>query len=138
MRSRLNPYANFRDNAREAMEFYQSVFGGKLDVNTFKDFGISQDPSDDDKVMHSILEADNGMVLMGADTPKHMEYSAESNISISLSGDDETELRGYFDKLSAGGTELMPMNEAPWRDIFGMCIDKFGIRWLVNVTATQG
>lgn len=69
----LNPYLNFRDNAREAMEFYHSVFGGKLDMMTFKDYQASQDPSEDDKIMHSTLEA-NGMTFMAADTPNHMDY----------------------------------------------------------------
>jgi PhnB protein len=134
MQSRLNPYLGFRDNAREAMTFYQSVFGGTLNVNTFKEFGASQDPSEDDLIMHSIIEADNGIVLMGSDTPKHMDHSPTSNISVSLSGDNEAELRGYFDKLSAGGTEILPMEKAPWGDIFGMLVDRFGVRWLVNVT----
>jgi PhnB protein len=137
MTTRLNPYISFRDNAREAMEFYHSVFGGKLDVNTFKQFGASHGPEDDDKIMHSMLEAPNGMVLMGADTPKDMELSATSNISISLSGEGESELRGYFEKLLAGGTPIVPMEKAPWGDIFGMCTDKFGVTWLVNVTAAS-
>ena len=134
MTTRLNPYLSFRDNAREAMEFYKSVFGGELQSNTFKDFGLSQDPSDDDKVMHSMLEAPNGMVLMGADTPSAMEVQSGSSISISLSGDDEAELRGYFEKLSADGTVTMPLEKAPWGDHFGMCTDRFGVSWLVNIS----
>ena len=94
MPTRLNPYLNFRDNARQAMEFYQSVFGGKLQMTTFKEFNASQDPSEDNKIMHAMLEADNGIVLMGADTPSSMEYREGANGSISLSGDNEAELRG--------------------------------------------
>ena len=70
MPSRLNPYLSFKDDAREAMEFYQSVFGGKLDVSTFKEYQASQDPSEDDKVMHARLETESGILIMGADTPK--------------------------------------------------------------------
>jgi PhnB protein len=115
------------------MEFYKSVFGGKLDVNTFKELNASQDPSEDNKIMHAQLEAENGIVLMGADTPNNMEFRPGTNGSISLSGENETELRGYYDKLSASGTLTVPMDKAPWGDIFGMCADKFGVNWLVNV-----
>jgi PhnB protein len=137
VQTRLNPYLSFRDNARQAMEFYQSVFGGTLHVNTFKEYGASQDPAEDDKVMHAMLEADNGIVLMASDSPAHREHNPGNNVSMSLSGDDEAELRGYFDKLAAGGTIVMPLEKAMWGDVFGMCTDKFGIAWLVNVTQSQ-
>jgi PhnB protein len=133
MTTRLNPYLNFRDNARQAIEFYHSVFGGKLDLTTFKDGGMSQGPADANLVMHSQLEADNGMTLMASDTPPGMDFKPGTNISISLSGADEKTLRGYWDKLSAGGTVMMPLEKAPWGDTFGMCTDKFGIQWLVNI-----
>ncbi|HEY0304554.1 MAG TPA: VOC family protein, partial [Longimicrobiales bacterium] len=133
MTTRLNPYLNFRDNARQAIEFYHSVLGGKLDLTTFKDGGMSQGPADANLVMHSQLEADNGMTLMASDTPPGMDFKPGTNISISLSGDDEKTLRGYWDKLSAGGMVMMPLEKAPWGDTFGMCTDKFGIQWLVNI-----
>jgi PhnB protein len=135
MPTRLNPYLSFRDDAREAMEFYESVFGGELNVNTFADFGASHGPADEDKVMHAQLEAPNGIVLMAADTPSDMEFQEGSNGSISLSGEDEQELRGYFDALAAGGMVTMPLEKAPWGDVFGMCTDRFGVNWLVNVSA---
>lgn len=138
MPSRLNPYLSFRGNAREAMEFYQGVFGGELNLATFKEFNISQDPAEADKIMHALLEAPNGMVLMGADTPNGLEYLPGNTISVSLSGDDEGELRGYFDKLKAGGTERMPLEKAPWGDSFGMLKDRFGVDWLINITGQGG
>ncbi len=134
MQSRLNPYLSFRDNAREAMEFYKSVFGGKLTLSTFKELNASQDPSEDGLVMHAQLEADNGIAFMAADTPSRMEYKPGTNFNMSLSGDDEVELRGYFDKLAAGGTISMPLEKAIWGDMFGMFTDKFGVPWLVNVS----
>jgi PhnB protein len=134
MASKLNPYISFRDDAREAMEFYRSVFGGELTTSTFADMPeVPTDPSERDKVMHSQLEAPNGMTLMAADTPAGMDHSPGSNISVSLSGDDETELRGYWDKLSDGGNVTMPLEKAPWGDSFGMCTDKFGVGWMVNI-----
>jgi PhnB protein len=134
MQSNLNPYLSFRDNAREAMEFYQTVFGGELMMQTFKESGASQGPGDDDKIMHAVLSADNGIVFMAADTPNSMEYSPGTNITMSLSGDNAAELRGYYAKLSAGGTISMPLEKAPWGDEFGMCTDKFGMPWMVNIS----
>jgi PhnB protein len=134
MQSRLNPYISFRDNAREAMEFYQRVFGGELTMTTFKEYDVGTDPSEADKIMHAMLQAPNGMVLMGADTPMEMEHTPGNTLSISLSGDDEPELRGYYDKLREGGVETMPMEKAPWGDSFGMVRDRFGVDWLVNIS----
>jgi PhnB protein len=131
----LNPYLSFRGNAREAINFYQSVFGGELTISTFADFQASQDPSEAELVMHSELKADNGLSLMASDTPERMPYNPGDNISISLSGpqSDEAELRGYWNKLVDGGTVTMPMETAIWGDSFGMCVDKYGTGWLINI-----
>lgn len=137
MQTRLNPYLSFKDNARQAMEFYQTVFGGKLDVNTFKELQSSKDPADEDKVMHAMLEAENGIIFMASDTPSFMEYKPGASISMSLGGDNEAELRGYFEKLSAGGTITMPLEKAPWGDTFGMLVDQFGINWMVNINSVD-
>jgi PhnB protein len=137
MPSRLNPYLSFKDNAREAMEFYKSVFGGKLTISTFKDFGMAQDPSQEMLVMHSTLEAENGITFMGSDTPGGMPYRPGASISMALSGDNEPELRSYFDRLSEGGKPGMPLATAPWGDMFGSFTDKFGIEWLVNVAGKK-
>jgi PhnB protein len=132
MTVRLNPYLSFRANAREAMTFYQSVLGGVLAVSTFADFHASDDPAEQDKVMHAQLETPDGLVLMGADTPAAMEYRPQAGVSVSLSGDDEAELRGYWERLSEGGTVTMPFEKAPWGATFGMCVDRFGTSWMVN------
>ena len=137
MTTKLNPYLNFRDNAREAMEFYHTVFGGKLNMSTFKEFQASQDPSEDDKIMHAQLDTENGMTIMASDAPDRMEFKPGNTFSISLSGENESELRGYWDKLVTGGTVTMPLEKAPWGDTFGMCIDQFGVSWLVNVNSGQ-
>lgn len=134
MPTKLDPYLSFKDNARHAMEFYHSVFGGKLTMNTFKEFHASEDPNEGDKIMHAMLEAENGITFMAADTPHQMEHRPGANISMSLSGDNETELRAYFEKLSADGQVTMPLEKAPWGDTFGMCTDRFGINWMVNIS----
>jgi PhnB protein len=133
MTSRLNPYLSFKDNAREAMTFYKTVFGGKLTLSTFKEYQASSDPAEDDKIMHAALEAENGIAFFGADTPKAMPYDAGANISMSLTGDNAAELSGYFAKLSAGGQIMMPLEKAPWGDTFGMLHDKFGMTWMINI-----
>jgi PhnB protein len=133
MQIKLNPYISFKDNTREAMQFYQSVFGGKLTMSTFKEFHASQKPEEDNLIMHSMLETENGMTLMASDTPERMEYRPGTNFSISLSGDNGPELTAYFEKLSSGGTVTMPLTAAPWGDTFGMCTDKFGVAWLVDI-----
>jgi PhnB protein len=134
MTVRLNPYLNFRDTTREAMTFYHSLLGGELTVSTFGDFHASEDPAEQDKVMHAQLETPGGLTLMAADTPNSMEYKGQAGVSVSLSGDDEDTLRGYWEGLSAGGTVVMPFGKAPWGDTFGMCVDKFGTSWLVNAS----
>jgi PhnB protein len=133
MATRLNPYLSFRDNAREAMTFYQGVFGGNLQVHTFSEYGASQDPAEANKVMHAQLESPNGIVFMAADTPSQMEWNPGQNISMSLSGEDEQELTRYFNELSQGGSVVMPLEKQVWGDRFGMLKDKFGIDWMVNI-----
>jgi PhnB protein len=137
MQSRLNPYLHFNGNARQAMEFYQGVFGGSLQISTFKEFGVSPDPSEDDKVMHAQLEAPNGITFMGSDTPKHMEFHPGATVTMSLSGDDAAALSGYFEKLAAGGTVDTPLMQSPWGDTFGMLTDQFGIEWMVNIAGSH-
>jgi len=132
MASRLNPYISFTNNARQAMEFYRGVFGGTLTLNTFGEFGAPDGP-DADKVMHGMLETDTGFTLMGADTPTGMEHNPGNNIAVSLSGDDAAELRDYWAKLSEGGTVSVPLEKQMWGDEFGMCVDPFGIAWMVNI-----
>ena len=136
MSSRLNPYISFPNTARQAMEFYRDVFGGDLTMNTFGEFGQADSP-DADKIMHSQLETDSGFTLMASDTPAGMQRNPGDTITISLSGDDGDELRGYWEKLSAGGNVTLPLEKQMWGDEFGMCVDRFGIPWMVNITQQQ-
>jgi PhnB protein len=137
MASRLNPYISFDGTARQAMEFYHSVFGGDLRMNTFAEFGAPDSP-DADKIMHAMLETPSGFTLMASDTPEGMQHNPGDNIAVSLSGDDGDELRGYWEKLSDGGTATMPLEKQMWGDEFGMCTDRFGINWMVNIGQPQG
>ncbi len=132
MASRLNPYLSFDGNGREALDFYRSVFGGELTVNTFGDFG--GDPSIADKVMHGQLDTPAGYTLMASDIAPGMgELTPSNSVTISLSGDDQ-ELSGYFEKLSDGGRVTMPLEKQMWGDVYGQLVDKFGVSWMVNIT----
>ncbi|HEV7718021.1 MAG TPA: VOC family protein [Arsenicitalea sp.] len=136
MASRLNPYLSFKSNAREAMEFYRSVFGGDLKISSFGEGGMSGDPAEADLVMHALLDTPSNFTLMASDTPAKMG-NASPNGSISISGDDEAELRGYWDKLTQGGTVTLPLEKAPWGDVFGMLQDRFGVSWMVNIAGAR-
>ncbi|MEU0171317.1 MULTISPECIES: VOC family protein [Streptomyces] len=133
MASRLNPYLTFNGDARQAMEFYKEVFGGTLNLNSYGEFGQADAPNAD-KIMHGMLETTGGFTLMGADNPPGMESEQGGSYSVSLSGDDDAELRGYWEKLSEGGSVSVPLEKQMWGDVFGMCTDRFGVPWMVNIS----
>lgn len=136
--TQLTPYLNFRGQAREAMAFYESVFGGKLDVMTFADMGGMGVPeAESNLVMHSALTVSDSVQVMASDVPSHMEGDFP-NGRISLSGDDKATLQGWFDGLAEGGTVNMPLDKAPWGDWFGDLTDRFGVSWMVNITGSTG
>lgn len=135
MGARLNPYLSFADGARQAMEFYQQVFGGELTLNTYGGMGMPDDVPGADRIMHGMLETDGGFALMGADNPPGEEYRAGNNFAVSLSGDDADVLRGYWEQLSEGGTIQVPLEPQMWGDEFGMCQDRFGVAWMVNISS---
>ncbi len=103
----MNPYLQFQDQAREAMDFYRSVFGGELTMMTFAEGGA--DPSSDDRIMHA-----------------------------QLVGDDEPSLRGYDEALADGGEVIEPLEQAPWGDYSGACVDRFGTSWMANIGSSPG
>jgi PhnB protein len=129
----LTPYLGFRDTAKDAMEFYHSVFGGELTMSRYADFGMNDDPSEADKIMHAQLVSPGGLIFMAADTPNSMPFTPGDNYSVSLSGQNVDELTGYWNKLSEGATIFAPLEEAPWGDSFGQLRDRFGVSWMVNI-----
>ena len=133
MALQLNPYLHFDGNAREAMSFYKTVFGGELDVMTFGQMGDTGDRAD--LVMHSYLGTPDGYQLMGADIPPDQDsFVVGNHVSLSLSGDDEAKLRTQFDALAGGGEVHVPLEKQMWGDLFGQCRDRFGVIWLVNIS----
>ena len=132
----LNPYLHFRGQACDAMTFYQSVFGGELDLTTFADLGGMGVPEEDaQQVMHAMLTVHDSMQLMGSDVPSSMPGEFP-NGRVALSGDDHDTLRGWFRALSEGGTVHVPLEKAPWGDWFGQLEDRFGVAWMVNIAGS--
>lgn len=130
----LTPYLSFRAEAREAMEFYHSVFGGELTLSTFSDFNANENPVEADKIMHGHLAAGD-LNLMGADTPNEMPFEAGTNFAVSLSGgpEDEARLREYWERLLEDGDVTVELDTSPWGDTFGMLVDRYGIQWMVSI-----
>ena len=136
----LNPYLNFTDKAEEVLNFYQSVLGGEVEMSRFGDMADSL-PSplaEEHKnlLMHGVLKNDY-LQIMVADSAPMGPSEVGGNIHLSLSGDDEAALTKYYEGLSAGGQIAEPLAKAPWGDTFGMFVDKFGIKWMVNIAGPK-
>jgi len=137
---KINSYINFDGNAKQAMDFYQSVFGGEVISDTFSSYESEAMPVveiDRDKIMHASLKGDHGIELMAADIPTGSPVPKDSKVWLTLNGDDEELLRGYWLKLMEGGEVLMPLEKAPWGDMFGMLVDRFGISWMIDIGPAQ-
>lgn len=142
---KLNCYLNFNGNAAEALEFYKEVFNAKVEVDTFGGFaakapdsGMTFEQSEADKIMHASLMGENGIELMISDVPSGMPAATKgTQLTLTLNGDDEQTLRGYWDKLEKGGNIDLPLNKAPWGDSFGVLTDKFGISWMFNISSSR-
>lgn len=141
MATGLHPYLNFPGNTREAMEFYGQVFGVAPQIATFGQFNaVPADHEHADKVMHSSLEVTDLIRLYAADHLEGMapyEYQAGTNINLSLMGDEEERIRGYFDGLAEGGNVIMALEQQVWGDLYGALIDKFGISWMFNIGQSE-
>jgi PhnB protein len=132
--TQIYAYLTFNGNCREAMEFYNSCIGGKLDIMDFGSSPGSENVAEDEKklVMHAKLQKDE-LILMASDTTdRHGKVTTGSSISLSLDCTSEDEIREVFDKLSEGGTITMPLEDTFWGAKFGMFNDKFGIPWMLN------
>lgn len=137
MSSRLNPYLSFNGNARQAMDFYAGVFGGTLAINTWGEFRGADSP-DADRVGHAVLETEAGYTIMAGDVTSDTAYEPIASMSVSLSGDDADVLRSSWEQLAAHGTVTMPLEKQAWGDEFGMCVDGFGVMWMVNISEPAG
>ncbi len=135
MNATLSPYLNFNGSTAEAMRFYQSVLGGDLNIQTFGDAGVAQDDEQKNLTLHAALTS-NGITLFASDGRPDVKVVFGDNVHLSLQGSDSEKLTGYFNGLSAGGQVDMPLAKQFWGDTFGMVTDKFGVHWMVNITAS--
>jgi PhnB protein len=141
-------HLNFRGNARQALEFYHSVFGGNLVIATYADFGAPKDTPDADKVVWGQVVADNGFQVMAYDVPssgqlpqltipatrrEHGMTITQEPFFISLRGESVNEIGALWEKLSAGATVIEPIAQSSWAQLFGMLNDRFGVTWVVDV-----
>lgn len=137
-------YLNFARNTEEAFNFYKSVFGTAFNgpIARFGEIppqeGMPPLPdADKNLVVHIELPIVGGHKLMGTDAPESMGFKVNfgNNVHISLHPDTREETKKLFDKLSAGGTVTMELQDMFWGDYFGSCTDKFGVQWMVNCSA---
>lgn len=133
----LNPYLSFRGNAREAMEFYHSVFGGDLALNRYDSIpGMMGDGDEGAKIMHGQLNTPDGLTLMGADMPEQMADSDDSTVggtSVCIWGEDTERITALWNALAEGAEIRQPFVKAPWGDTFGDLRDRFGITWMFSL-----
>jgi PhnB protein len=132
-------HINLRGTAREALEFYQSVFGGQLALISYKDAGNVQDSSDADHIMWGQVDSDNGFRVMAYDVPVGTPWNqGENGYFVSLRGDAAEEIAAHWKKLSKGSTIVRPLEPAQWSPLYGMLKDKFGVVWVLDVAVQYG
>lgn len=143
-------HLNFRGDARAALEFYQSVFGGQINMSTYGDVGMPKDAPGADSVVFGQVESEGGFRVMAYDIPGAPADSAAAAGStrrengatitdrpffVSVRGTDLDEVQGYWDKLSAGSSIIEPLAVSAWSPGFGMLTDGFGVTWILDVAA---
>jgi PhnB protein len=136
MSIKVSNHLNFRGDARAALEFYQSVFGGELVVITYADAHNVQDPAEADQIMWGQVTADNGFRVMAYDVPSATEWNrGENPFFVSVRGNTDEEISGYWRGLAEGATIVQDLAPAGWATLYGMLEDRFGIVWVLDVVA---
>lgn len=135
----VGPYLMFNGNAEEAFTFYQSVFGGELDLTRYGEMGDGSGMPEEmaDGVANVALAlAGDDQVIMASDAPPGQEVAMAGNdrYLVTLQMDSEEEAQRIYTALSAGGEVIMPLDRTEWAQSFGMVSDKFGVQWMVNYT----
>lgn len=131
----LTPYLLFPGTARDALEFYHSVFAGEMEMMTYAE-GMGAEDQSKDLIMHGSLFLDRGIHLMASDV-RPGSPGVLGTVSLSNSAPDDAEhatLEQWWEKLSAGAEITEPLAQSPWGDSFGTLTDKFGVGWMVNAS----
>ena len=136
MDATLTPYLTFNGNAREAMTLYHSILGGELTMQTFAESKMARKPEENDLIIHATLK-NEGLTFMASDSMPSRQAKFGDNVNMSISGIDGDRLTKIFSGLANGGKIDMPLAKQFWGDTYGQLTDKFGIHWMVNITAQQ-
>lgn len=136
--SPLNPYLGFNGNCREAMNFYQSCFGGELEIQTIAEAPVEVrcEAGQEDHVLHAFLRKGD-MLLMGSDMAGPGGYKRGSAIALSYLCSSEEDIKTKYEQLSEGGKVIDPLQQQFWGDLFAVVEDKFGITWMFNYDKEQ-
>jgi PhnB protein len=127
-------HLNFRGDAREALAFYQSVFGGQLTAITYQDMGAVQDPAEADQIVWGQVASDDGFTVMAYDVPSSLPFDrGQTSFFVSVRGETVDEISALWPKLADGATVLQPLEPSQWSPLYGMLVDRFGITWVVDV-----
>ena len=127
-------HLNFRGDARQALEFYHTVFGGNLTVMTYGDMGNVQEPSEANQVVWGQVDGGNGFRVMAYDVPSSRPWSrGEDPFFISLRGESAEEITTFWEGLAKGATIMAPLAVSQWSPLYGMLKDQFGVTWVVDV-----
>ncbi len=131
----LHPYVHYVDNAKEALEFYKSIFGGEAEISKFGDMGTPDTDPSHNLIMHADYKFAGVQLFISDSLPMGGVKQGGENIELSLNGSqaDKETLTTYFNALADGGTVRVPLDTAPWGATFGMLTDKFGVQWMVNI-----
>lgn len=132
MAVQLNPYLNFAGNTREAMEFYHAIFGGELSVTSFSEAGMGEEMGADG-TMHAALVTPDFTIMASDAMPGAEATWGGTRNYISIGGTDEALLTGWFERLADGGNIGMALAPQQWGAVFGLCMDRYGIEWMVNI-----
>jgi PhnB protein len=129
-------HLNFRGDARAALEFYRSVFGGELTLVTYSDAHNVSDPAAAQEIMWGQLQGDNGIHLMAYDVPAQLPYERGVNpVYVSVRGKDAQEITTYWQGLTDGATVVVDLAPAGWAPLYGMLQDRHGVVWVLDVAA---
>jgi len=130
----VTPHLNFRGDARAALEFYRTVFGGSLAAVSYADAHAVQRPDEADQIMFGQVSSDNGFRIMAYDVPAATAWNpGEIPVFVSVRGRDAAEITGYWDGLAAGATVIAPLAPGAWTPLYGMLRDRFGVTWVLDV-----
>lgn len=131
----VTPHLNFRGNAREALEFYQTVFGGELSIISYADMG-NADPTTADNVVWGQVASDGGFRVMAYDVYPQLPYDrGQDPFFVSVRGTDAPQLQEYWQRLAEGAEIRQPLESSPWAPLYGQLTDRFGVTWVLDIAA---